>query len=996
MPHINLRPSSVFMKLTLFVIFASCVPLTTRAQTADDADIQKVIVSGYRAYATRDAAALVSLFSPRSPFLPAFKLFLQQEFSRNEKTKVESMAVNIVRNIEFEGEKATARVYARISATYTDTGRPAEGFGDLDHTFRFVKEDGVWKVWQFADTAEELAADILAAKTDEERASVLKLKGAPLTGGLLRGLSNQAQSLLEVKGLYEQATIIFDTILRVSTEANAIVGIGNALVGLGDVYATQGNYIKAADNYQQVMKLAERFDSKEGIAVVSVKLGNILYYQGNFALAMEYYRKSAEAYEKLGSKVEIAYPLLSIANAYFAQGNYSQALDFYGRSLKIYEQIFDKGGTAHLLNKIGDVHAAQGDYPRAIEYYQRSLKLHEELGNRAQIAYSLNGIGNVRYTQGNYAEAAELSSRAADLSKGSYTPEVLWRALTSTGRARRALEQTDRARQAFSDAIDVIEKLRGQVTGSEEDRQRFFEGRIAPYNAIVGLLVAQNDLAGALTYAERAKGRMLLDVLRNGRVDINKALSTEEREQERTLNAAIVALNAQLKRESLRSRPDQTRISDIEARLKKARLEYDGFQTQTFAAHPELKTQRGETEPLTLNEVGELIPDAGTVLLEYVVTEEKTYLFVLTRNVRGRQGESNRVELKVYPVNIKTQELASRVLEFRQKLANNSLGFREPAQQLYDLLLKPAQKELEGKTIVGIVPAGPLWELPFQALQSSQTRYFLEDSSLFYVHSLSILREMKRKEMLLRAEKQIGKRDADGVAIIKVGASPAQSQTLLAFGNPALSSDLIAQAKSLHRDLPLSPLPEAEREVRSLGEIYGAETSKVLTGAAAQEATVKAEAGKYKILHFATHGTLDNDNPLYSRLLLASSTEAEDGFLEAREIMKLNLRADLAVLSACQTARGKVSAGEGLIGMSWALFVAGTPTTVASQWKVDSTATSLLMVDFHRFLSTQETQNARGANEAEALRRAALKLLSDPKYKHPFYWAGFVVVGKGM
>jgi tetratricopeptide (TPR) repeat protein len=265
----------------------------------------------------------------------------------------------------------------------------------------------------------------------------------------------------------------------------------------------------------------------------------------------------------------------------------------------------------------------------------------------------LNGIGNVRHAQGAYSEAAELSSRAAELSTDSYTPEVLWRALISEGLARRALNQTQRARQAFSDAINVIEKLRDQVTGSEEDRQRFLESRIAPYNAMVDLLIAQKNLAEAFTYAERARGRMLLDVLRNGRVDISKALSAEEREQELSLNAAIVALNSQLKRESLLPEPDKTRISEIEARLKKARFEYDDFQTRAYAAHPELKIQRGETEPLNMKEVGELIPDSRTALLEYVVTEEKTYLFVLTVDERRRPQDSSGVEVKVYQVNIK-------------------------------------------------------------------------------------------------------------------------------------------------------------------------------------------------------------------------------------------------------------------------------------------------------------------------------------------------------
>jgi CHAT domain-containing protein len=189
-------------------------------------------------------------------------------------------------------------------------------------------------------------------------------------------------------------------------------------------------------------------------------------------------------------------------------------------------------------------------------------------------------------------------------------------------------------------------------------------------------------------------------------------------------------------------------------------------------------------------------------------------------------------------------------------------------------------------------------------------------------------------------------------------------------------------------------LPQAETEVKAIGEIYGAEASTILIGHAAREETFKARASKYPVLHFAAHGVLDDVNPLYSRLLLATDSDSEDGFLEAREIMKLDLHADLAVLSACQTARGQVGAGEGLIGMSWALFIAGTSTTVASQWKVDSTSTARLMIDFHRNL--QSDSGSSQARPAEALRRAAIKLMADPKYRHPFYWSAFVVVGNGI
>ena len=160
-------------------------------------------------------------------------------------------------------------------------------------------------------------------------------------------------------------------------------------------------------------------------------------------------------------------------------------------------------------------------------------------------------------------------------------------------------------------------------------------------------------------------------------------------------------------------------------------------------------------------------------------------------------------------------------------------------------------------------------------------------------------------------------------------------------------------------------------------------------GAAAREDIVKAEMGTYKVVHFATHGVLNDQSPLYSYLLLAPGENSrEDGLLEAWELMQMDLKAEMVVLSACDTARGNVGTGEGMIGMTWALFVAGVPTTVASQWNVPSETTTRLMVAFHRF--------AKERTKAEAWRQAALEMIREPRYRmKPFYWAGFVVVGNG-
>jgi CHAT domain-containing protein len=123
--------------------------------------------------------------------------------------------------------------------------------------------------------------------------------------------------------------------------------------------------------------------------------------------------------------------------------------------------------------------------------------------------------------------------------------------------------------------------------------------------------------------------------------------------------------------------------------------------------------------------------------------------------------------------------------------------------------------------------------------------------------------------------------------------------------------------------------------------------------------------------------------------------EQEDELLEVWELMQIDLRAELAVLSACDTGRGRVAYGEGLIGMAWAFFVAGVPTTVASQWQVPSESTTRLMLDFHKALALTDRVD-HGRSKAEAWRRAALALLKDPRYRmKPYYWAGFVVVGDG-
>jgi CHAT domain-containing protein len=397
--------------------------------------------------------------------------------------------------------------------------------------------------------------------------------------------------------------------------------------------------------------------------------------------------------------------------------------------------------------------------------------------------------------------------------------------------------------------------------------------------------------------------------------------------------------------------------------LEKKRLEFEAFYSRLSQSHPDANLRSGRIGTIRFNELSDLVRNSNEIVLEFVVTEDKTTVFSI-----ATRGGTTPPELKTVAVGIGFKELSRSVEVYRSKLAGGDLSFGQEGRALYDKLIKPVADQLRSKSKVLIVPDGPLWNLPFQALIDENGKYLAEKMAVSYSPSLTALREMQKKA---RERK------------------PSNDAELVAFGNPTVAAETEKRVGQVFMDEKLEPLPEAERLVNTLAKMYGPQRSKVYTGAAAREETAKTEAPKYRIVQFATHGILNDISPMYSHLVLAQDEKDpnEDGLLEAWELKDLDLKADMVILSACDTARGKISNGEGIIGMTWAAFIAGAPTTVASQWKVESSSTTELMLEFHRQLLSGKV------SKAEALRRAQIKLMRNPKYKHPSYWAAWVIVG---
>ncbi len=502
--------------------------------------------------------------------------------------------------------------------------------------------------------------------------------------------------------------------------------------------------------------------------------------------AAEYYQKSLAAWESLGNKAYIAITLNSFGSLHQIQGNNAQALEYYQKSLAINEAPGNKAGIVLAMNSVGSVHLYQGNYAQALEYSQKSLALAESLGDKPGIARSLYNIGLVHHSQGGYTQALEYLQKSLAIREALGAKAAIADTMFRIGNVQqyRALKQPARARLAFEEAIAITETLRVNVAGGEEEQQRFFASRVSPYHAMVDLLTREGKPAEALIFAERAKVRVLLDVLQTGRVNVAKALTGAEQEQEGKLRAELISLNTQVTRAGQKDKPDQAKLDELKTLREKARLSYEAFQTSLYSARPELRVQRGEAPVIKAEEIAALLPDAQSALLEYVVTDDVTYLFASARAV----GKPT-ADVQVFTLPVKRAELAKRIESLRRQLAGRDLGFRASARRLYQLLLKPAQAQLRGKTNLVIAPDDKLWELPFQALLAEGDRYVIETSAVSYAPSMTVLREMKAQREKRRTD--------------------AALSALLALGNPAIDRETIERATLTLRDGKLDPLPEA-------------------------------------------------------------------------------------------------------------------------------------------------------------------------------------------
>lgn len=511
--------------------------------------------------------------------------------------------------------------------------------------------------------------------------------------------------------------------------------------------------------FNKALAISRKLTNPEQVASLLNSIGFLYMEQEDYAQARAKFDESLKIYRSAKNQREESRVLLNLGVIEQRQGNYDEALVYFKLSLQAAKATQNADVQIAAGEGIGVALAGRRDFAAALQALNESLELAKEMKDRTRQTELLWRSAQVHNEVGDYARSSELAQTALNLARDLRLPKLIYLATTTLGESFAAQNKIELAIQTLKDSIEQAEAMRNQVAGQEVARQLVFENKVSGYIALIELLIKHGKLQDALLYAERAKGRVLLDVLSSGRADIAKYLAPAEKAETQRLNRRISELNDRI---NLEESADSSSLDSLYRQLDAARLEYQSFQDALYVAHPELRLRTGRTAALTSADINQLTLDKDSAYLEYVLSKQQLYVFVLTR-----KGATGAPELKVYPLASNPDDLALRVNQFHQRLATRHPDVAGPARELYTTLIQPVVEQLRGVRTICIVPDGFLWNLPFQALMPRSNHYLIEDYGLYYAHSLGVLREMTKEKTNSQRKKA----------------------SLLAIGNPAIGRD---------------------------------------------------------------------------------------------------------------------------------------------------------------------------------------------------------------
>ncbi len=732
---------------------------------------------------------------------------------------------------------------------------------------------------------------------------------------------NQIGQIYYNLGEYQQALDNYETATRIFKEFKNDGGVAITMTNMAVVYRNLGQYQKALSFYQEALAIFRSAANPLAEATTINNIAAVYENLGRYETAVSYYQKALEKFKEMGDRRSQAYALLNIGSARENLGEGDLALERYQQALGIMREEEDRMGEGRTLTYIGLLHHRGDRSDEGLSFLEKALTIRREIDDRPGEAVTLDYLGTVYRDRGDPKKALKRYRQALKIAKKIGDRPGVGRTLSNIGATYLAEGKFGKATKNLTQAVEIWESLRPGL--SDENKVSLFDTQLQTYSDLQSALVAQNKTEKALEIAERGRARAFAELIAAG-------------------------LGAQFA---------------------------ENFQTPA---------------PPTVKEIREIAKRQQATLVEYSIANDKLYIWVVRPDgtITLRTVELGDLDLSLGETVERSQAAAvagasrsardtvsNLVLAARASAAKPNLAYNLPSgtrgnsthiknQRLwksYNLLIEPIADLLPiaPESPVIPIPQSSLFLIPFAALQDDSGNYLIEKHTIAIAPSIQVL------DLTYRQQQQHKNADASG--------------DILIVGNPAMPS---LPATWGEEPVPLDPLPHAEEEAKAIAQLLNTEP---VLGAAATETAIVEKMRNASIIHLATHGQLDELKDL-SRMpgaIALTPTDGEDGFLTSSEIMTMKLKAELVVISACNTGRGEIT-GDGVIGLSRAFLAAGVPSAMVSLWSLPDAPTAYLNVEFYRY-------KQRGSDRSVALRQAMLATMK--KYPHPRDWAGLILLG---
>jgi CHAT domain-containing protein/tetratricopeptide (TPR) repeat protein len=768
-------------------------------------------------------------------------------------------------------------------------------------------------------------------------------------------LNQEAYQLFE-QGKFQVALDKLEQVLTIARSIRDHASEGTALNDIGAAHLRLRQYDKAIDFNYRALAILTQVGDRQGEGRTLNNIGSLSEHLGQYPKALDYYQKSLAIAKEVGDRMSEGRILSNIGVIYRQLGQVTTAINYYQQALTIQKELDDLSGMGGTLRALGSAYRDIGEITKALNSSEQALLIYRKKGNRIDEADTLHGIGTIYHNPKQYPKALDYYQQALTIYKELGNRQFEAKTLNNIAAIYVYFEKSNQFPIAEKYLIDSIQLKESLSLGlRDSDKISLSNTQVTDYQFLQYVFNQQQKHAQALEVSERSRARAFIELLAK---NLNKI-------PQNVLPAALS-------------------INDIQRIAKQQRTTLVQYTTITDPRfnRPELyiwvvsptgkldfrKVALSQNANASLSQQVQAVVAVAQTGFRRGTFHSPPYSFQLGMRVRLKDDMPDWDPWKILAIDpnakkIRVQQLSTEKtvpFEAVAPTGKSSPSSDSSQQTLYRTLIQPIADLLptDPNQRVIFIPQGALFNVPFAALMDEQGKYLIEKHTILTAPSIQTLDLTRQQHQRIQAT---------------------ASQGAVVMGNPTMPR---VSAIPGEQATQLSNLPHAETEAKQIARLLN--TTAVI-GDAATKANLLPKLSNARVIHLATHGLLDDykGNDIPGAIALAP-TSSDDGLLRSRDILDLKLNAELVVLSACDTGKGKIT-GDGVLGLSRSLFLAGTPSVIVSLWQVKDDSTADLMTAFYQHWQ-------RTGDKAVALRQAMLDTMK--KYPNPRDWAAFTLIGE--